>query len=190
MPLFGVYVAVSAVAGRLTRRLGVRTTLTVGLIIGAAGSLLLVESPSNDSYAWVWPGMVLFGVGAGFVLAPTTAASIASVPHEAAGMASASMNMFRQLGNVLGASVLGTVLATRFATLLPERLTGSGVPSAVVDQVSRPGLCPRRQERRRPLGRVTGHLTKYQRIHRGHAVSVNWTLTGIRKNLMVGGRVR
>lgn len=135
LPLFGVYVAVSAVAGRLTGWLGIRTTLTVGLIIAAAGSLLLMASPLDDSYVWVWPGMALFGIGAGFVLAPTTAASIASVPHEAAGMASASVNMFRQLGNVLGASVLGTVLATRFATLLPERLAASGVPSAVVDQV-------------------------------------------------------
>ncbi|WP_205830004.1 MULTISPECIES: MFS transporter [unclassified Microbispora] len=135
LPMFAVYVAVSAVAGRLIRRFGTRSMLTAGLVIAAAGTELLMASPPDDSYAWVWPGMVLFGLGAGFVLAPSTAASISSVPHEAAGMASASVNMFRQLGNVLGASVLGTILTAHFSAVLPERLAGAGVPSGVAAQV-------------------------------------------------------
>ncbi|GAB3152203.1 MFS transporter [Microbispora hainanensis] len=113
----------------------VREALTAWLVIAAAGTALLMASPPDDSYTWVWPGMVLFGLGAGFVLAPATAASISRVPHEVAGMAGASVNMFRQLGNVLGAGVLGTILTAHFSAMLPERLAGAGVPSGVAAQV-------------------------------------------------------
>jgi len=42
-------------------------------------------------------------------------------------MASAAVNMFRQLGNVLGTSVLGTVLTAGYAQHLENRLRGDGL---------------------------------------------------------------
>lgn len=136
LPTLAVYVAVSAVAGRLVRRAGFRTLLGAGLVIAAAGALALLASPPGTSYARVWPGMVLFGLGEGLVLAPATAAAVASVAYEQAGMASAAVNMFRQVGIVLGTSVLGTVLATRFAAQLPGRLAAAGVPHQIAAQAA------------------------------------------------------
>jgi hypothetical protein len=45
-----------------------------------------------------------------------------------ASMASSSVNMFRQLGSVLGPSVLGTIVITRVPNYLQERLTAPGIP--------------------------------------------------------------
>jgi hypothetical protein len=50
-------------------------------------------------------------------------------------MASSTVNMFRQFGNVLGASVLGSILTSQFADNLTHDLHQDGLPAEVVDQV-------------------------------------------------------
>ena len=45
-------------------------------------------------------------------------------------MASAAVNMFRQVGNVLGTSVIGTVLVTRFA----DEMVGLSAPDPLAAQ--------------------------------------------------------
>jgi DHA2 family multidrug resistance protein-like MFS transporter len=62
------------------------------LVIAAAGALALLASPPGSSFTRVWPGMVLFGIREGLVLAPATAAAVVSVARERAGMASAAVN--------------------------------------------------------------------------------------------------
>ncbi|GAA2541493.1 MFS transporter [Winogradskya consettensis] len=132
LPLFVVYIAVSAVAARLARRVGLRVMLGGGLLITAAGAALLLITPAHQSYAHVWPGLVLFGLGEGLVLAPVTAAAVASVGAERAGMASAALNMFRQIGSVLGTSILGTILTSHFASKLAE---AEAPPTAFTESV-------------------------------------------------------
>jgi DHA2 family multidrug resistance protein-like MFS transporter len=43
-------------------------------------------------------------------------------------MASATVNLFRQLGAMLGPAVLGTIVTSRFPTLLTGSLAAHGVP--------------------------------------------------------------
>jgi DHA2 family multidrug resistance protein-like MFS transporter len=43
--------------------------------------------------------------------------------------------MFRQVGNVLGASILGTVLTTRFATELADDLHRQNLPDETVGKI-------------------------------------------------------
>ncbi|MFD1276908.1 hypothetical protein ACFQ51_49350 [Streptomyces kaempferi] len=74
-------------------------------------------------------------MGSAVLVAPSTAAAVNSVPPLQAGMAAASVNMFRQLGSVLGPSVLGTLVTTRFPDYLHDRLAASGVPADRVDGV-------------------------------------------------------
>ncbi|WP_339126345.1 MFS transporter [Pseudonocardia sp. D17] len=136
LPMFGVYVVVSAIAARIVRRLGTTLVMTVGLVVSAGGAFLLLAAGTDYAYAHVWPGFAIFGFGMGLVAAPTTAAAVVSVPPQQAGMASGTVNMFRQLGNVLGASILGTILTSRFTSELPGELAGNGVPAPVAAQVA------------------------------------------------------
>jgi EmrB/QacA subfamily drug resistance transporter len=135
LPMMGVYVVVSAVAARLVRRVGFKGTLTAGLLLTAAGAALLLAVHVSSSFNTIWPGLAVFGLGSGLLLAPTTAAAVISVAHTRGGMASATVNMFRQIGGVLGASVLGSIFTTHFAAALPTDLANGGVPAGVATRV-------------------------------------------------------
>ncbi|MFC9361621.1 MFS transporter [Rhodococcus sp. NPDC057014] len=141
--MFVAYILFSAVAGRVVKRVGFKLMLIVGMIVMAAGIFALLASPAESEFERVWPGLLLVGIGGGLLVAPSTAAAVNSVGHQQAGMASGAVNMFRQVGNVLGASVLGTILTTNFVTNLRDRLNDAELPESVatsiVDSASRGG---------------------------------------------------
>ncbi|MEV6903390.1 hypothetical protein [Amycolatopsis sp. NPDC051372] len=89
----------------------------------------------RPGFGQVWPGLLIVGIGSGLLVAPSTAAAVNSVPAQQAGMASAAVNMFRQLGSVLGPSVLGTIVTTEFPKKLSERLLDARVPAGVTRQI-------------------------------------------------------
>ncbi|MDX6548463.1 MAG: hypothetical protein QOG33_2013 [Gaiellales bacterium] len=135
LPMMGVYVVVSSIAARVVRRVGFKITLTAGLALTAAGAAQLLGIEPSSSFNSIWPGLAVFGLGSGLLLAPSTAAAVISVPHQRGGMASATVNMFRQLGGVLGASVLGSIFTTHFAATLPTNLASRSVPATVASEV-------------------------------------------------------
>jgi MFS family permease len=63
------------------------------------------------------PGLVTGGIGVGMTLAPASAAVLASVPDEKAGVASGVVTTFRQTGGVLGIAVMGAILASHIGSL-------------------------------------------------------------------------
>ncbi|MEU1616796.1 MFS transporter [Streptomyces sp. NPDC005722] len=136
LPLMGSYVLVSYVAAGIARRIGFKTTLGIGALLAAAGTLLMTAQTPTSSTEVIVLLMALFGAGAGLVLPPSTAVAVISVPHTDGGMASGTVNLFRQLGGTLGATVTGTVLTSGLASRLPGELADRGVPSGVAGQVT------------------------------------------------------
>ncbi|WP_328492008.1 MFS transporter [Streptomyces sp. NBC_00414] len=128
LTMFATYIVVSAFAGRLVQRIGFKLTLAGGLVVLGGGALMLLRTGPFTGYGAMWPGLLVAGVGSALLTAPSTAAAVNSVPRLQAGMASSSVNMFRQLGAVLGPSVLGTIVTTRFPPYLEDRLSSAGVP--------------------------------------------------------------
>ncbi|MGI5140911.1 MFS transporter [Streptomyces sp. CA-106110] len=135
LPMFAAYIVISAFAARVVRWLGIGATLTAGLVLMGGGAFALLAAGPFSGYGAMWPGLFVAGVGSALLVAPSTAAAVNSVPPLQAGMAAASVNMFRQLGSVLGPSVLGTLVTTRFPHLLHGRLASAGVPAGRVDDV-------------------------------------------------------
>ncbi|MEU1024800.1 MFS transporter [Streptomyces sp. NPDC005904] len=129
LAMFATYIVVSALAVRLVRKTGVTVMLTAGLVMLGGGALALLAVGPFTGYHALWPGLLLAGVGSALLTAPSTAAAVNSVPRTQAGMASATVNMFRQIGSVLGPSVLGTIVTTRFPGYLEDRLITSGIPA-------------------------------------------------------------
>lgn len=115
--------------------MGIRATLTTGLVLMAIGDVSLLRAPAGLGFGRLWAGAILAGVGSGLLIAPSTAAAVGGVAPTQAGMASSLVNMFRQLGNVLGASVLGTILTSQFASRFTDRLHAQGLPDATVRQI-------------------------------------------------------
>jgi DHA2 family multidrug resistance protein-like MFS transporter len=136
MVMFVSYMAVTSVAAQIVRRIGFTLMLTAGLLLMGAGALALLATGPFGGFAAMWPGLLLAGVGSGLLVAPSTAAAVNSVPRLQAGMASSAVNMFRQLGSVLGPAVLGTIVTTRFPRNLTSRLIGANIPRDTANQIA------------------------------------------------------
>ncbi|WP_328423052.1 MFS transporter [Micromonospora sp. NBC_00389] len=138
--LFGVYAVAAFGAERMIRRTGFKAPLTAGLVLGALASFGLAAQGPATPFGHRWPLLALFGAASALVVAPATAAALASVAPAQAGMASGAVNAARQVGSVLGSSLLGTLLTTTMLADLPDRLaahqvgepTRTAVQSAVV----------------------------------------------------------
>jgi EmrB/QacA subfamily drug resistance transporter len=106
-------VVASNVAQLLVGRVGVRATLTAGLLASAASVALLTRLPVHGHYlADVLPGFVLGGAGMGFSFVPVTIASLAGVDRADAGVASGLVNTSRQIGGAIGIAAASAIAAT------------------------------------------------------------------------------
>jgi len=130
-------VLVAPIAGLLVGRLGGRLLIGVGLTLQAAGLawLAAVLTPTTP-YAEVIPAFVLSGVGMALFFVPVASLVLAAVRPEQEGIASGTNNALRELGGVLGISVLGAIFtgagsyasgATFVAGLVPAVAVGAGV---------------------------------------------------------------
>jgi predicted MFS family arabinose efflux permease len=112
LPLTVLIILVAPVAGKLSDRIGPRWLMGGGMTL-LAGSLLLFGTLGVDSSWWdIVPGLVVGGLGMAITMAPTTAAAMASVPVDKAGVGSAVINSMRQVGGSLGIAIMGALLAT------------------------------------------------------------------------------
>jgi MFS transporter, DHA2 family, methylenomycin A resistance protein len=108
VPLFLPLAVLGPISGRITARYGPRLPMTIGLALGAAGSLCLLGV--RDGYAAVVPVELGLGLGMGFLTAAVVHAAIASLPPDRAGFASGVNNTCRQAVGALGVAVYGAVV--------------------------------------------------------------------------------
>jgi len=109
----GAVVVVSNVAQLVVGRVGVRPTLTAGLLASAASVALLTRLPVHGHYFWdLFPWFVLGGAGMGLSFVPVTIASLTGVQRAEAGVASGLINTSRQIGGAIGIAVVSAIAAT------------------------------------------------------------------------------
>ncbi|MFD7876974.1 MFS transporter [Streptomyces sp. NPDC059766] len=135
LAMFVPFIVISPLAAKLVHRIGFKFLLALGAVIMSGGIFLLLTTLPEPDFSHLWPGLAAVGIGSGLLVAPSTAAALTSVDQHKAGMASSAVNMFRQLGNVLGASILGTILTSQFTSNLTDRLTGAGLPADTTDRI-------------------------------------------------------
>ncbi len=116
----GLSILVSAGAGpAVVSRIGVRLTTAAGSLVAFGGMVLLAQLPVAGHLLTNLIGPeVIVGLGAGLVLIPTSVAAMSGVPAERGGIASALLNVSRQLGGALGLAVISTVVTTQAAHAL------------------------------------------------------------------------
>ena len=106
-------VVVSNVAQVIVGRLGVRPTLTAGLLMLAASAALLTQLPVDGHYFWnLFPAFVLGGAGMGLSFVPITIAGLMGVEPSDAGVASGLINTGRQVGGAVGLAAMSAIAAT------------------------------------------------------------------------------
>jgi EmrB/QacA subfamily drug resistance transporter len=102
--------------GHLAGTIGARRVAVAALALAAIGSALLTRVDTTSSpWLVLLPGLVIgaAGIGATFVTATSTA--LANVPEREAGLASAVVNTFHEVGGGIGVAVLSTVAVAGIA---------------------------------------------------------------------------
>jgi EmrB/QacA subfamily drug resistance transporter len=103
----------------LIARFGVRAVATVGVVVAAAGMLLLTQLPVHGSYAGnLLVGLVPMSIGMGLVFVPITLLATGGIAANDAGLASGLFNTAQQVGGSLGLALMSTFAATRTSDLL------------------------------------------------------------------------
>jgi EmrB/QacA subfamily drug resistance transporter len=112
---FTAGIMVSAgLASALAPRIGVRPVAAVGMLLSAAGLLLMTQIPVDGSYlANVLPAMILTSLGMGAVFMPLTLVATTGLDDSDQGLASGLFNTSQQIGGALGLAVLSTIAAGR-----------------------------------------------------------------------------
>jgi EmrB/QacA subfamily drug resistance transporter len=112
LPWTLLIILLAPLAGRFSDRFGPRPFVTSGLVIVAAALFLFSRLGASESFWNLLPAMVLGGVGMSAAMAPTTAAAMASVRPDKAGVGSAVLNSMRQVGGSLGIAIMGAIVAS------------------------------------------------------------------------------
>jgi EmrB/QacA subfamily drug resistance transporter len=102
----------SIAAGPLARKIGPGPVAAAGCVIYAAGCVFwrLNLAVTPDYVGRMLPGMLLTGTGVGLTLPSLVSAAVSAVPPHRFATGSGIVTMARQVGIVLGVSVLVTVL--------------------------------------------------------------------------------
>ncbi|MCR2784755.1 MULTISPECIES: MFS transporter [unclassified Microbacterium] len=111
MPTTLLLIVLSSRVGVLAGRIGPRLFMTVGPLVMAAGSLLLLTVGVSFDYWWqVLPSMLVFGLGLGITVAPLTAAILGAIEPERSGIASAVNNAVARVAGLIVIAMLAAIV--------------------------------------------------------------------------------
>jgi len=112
-----IVAALTAVpAGRLADRFGAHSMAVVGLIVMAAGSLILSMLPATHGISGFIAPIVVITGGYGLFQTANNTAVMTNIRPDQRGVISGMLNLSRNLGRLTGASVMGAVFAFASAT--------------------------------------------------------------------------
>ena len=118
--ILAIMVTATSCAG-LVARIGPKLPVFVGMVVAGAGMVLFAQLDLDSTYAAnILPGLIVTGLGVGLSMAPAFSAATAGIDPEHAGVASASVNTFQQIGGSIGTAVLSAVAASAASGYLAD----------------------------------------------------------------------
>ncbi|GGP56281.1 MFS transporter [Streptomyces abikoensis] len=137
LPLTGMMIVGSPLAGALISRIGPRIPLMVGMISAAVACFGLATLDAGTGTLTMSLWFLLMGVGLAPVMVGATEVIVGNAPLRHAGVAGGLQQSAMQVGGSLGTAVLGAVMASRVEHLLPEKWAGAGLPALGPERLSR-----------------------------------------------------
>ncbi len=108
----------SGLATPVANRIGTHRTVALGMLLMAAGLVMLSLLGQGATFGDMMPAFLIFGAGGGLMNTPLTSAILGSMPPERSGVASALLNASREVAGLLGITVIGAVLRSREGSAL------------------------------------------------------------------------
>ncbi|MGW1609318.1 MFS transporter [Streptomyces sp. NPDC002285] len=118
----------TGVAAKWAGRLGNPLAIGLGMAVMAAG-LASIATMASGGYAGTLLGLVLIGTGAAVASPAMSHAIMSAIPPEKAGVGGGINGTVAEFGTGLGVAVLGALLNSRFAALIPVAATS--LPAAL-----------------------------------------------------------
>jgi EmrB/QacA subfamily drug resistance transporter len=131
LPMAACMIPAARLSPKIVEHAGARRVCVAGLILMAAGFVVLAQLGAGSSYWAVLGGLLPLGLGMGAAMTPATSAITSALPSAQQGVASAINDLARELGGALGIAVIGSVLSSGYRSNLD--LSGSGVPEQAAD---------------------------------------------------------
>jgi len=124
LPFTAMPIFVAPIAGILSDKIGARPLMAAGLAMQAiAISWLAAVSTPTVPYSDLLIPFVICGTGMSLVFAPAANAVLASVRQRESGQASGATNAIREVGGVMGVSMLGVLFAANGSYDSPQAYT-------------------------------------------------------------------
>ena len=113
--------AVGIFAGRLARKLGGKTLVIAGCLIGCGAMSILAFA---HQYEWqIYLSNALMGIGFGLAFSAMSALIVAAVPPSQTGVASGMNANIRTIGGSIGSAVMASIVTSQLnATGLPKEV--------------------------------------------------------------------
>ncbi|MEU6554950.1 MFS transporter [Streptomyces sp. NPDC046915] len=139
LPLTGMMIVGSPLAGAMITKLGPRIPLAGGMAATtiAMYGMSTLQTDTGSAVMSLW--FALLGLGLAPVMVGATEVIVGNAPMELSGVAGGLQQAAMQIGGSLGTAVLGAVMASKVDSDLPGNWTGAGLPEltpAQLDQAS------------------------------------------------------
>ena len=126
LPFTILMIVIARLAGGLADKYGPRWLLISGPAVAGIGLLLLsfVKQTSGPGDYWTtfFPGILCFGLGMSFTVAPLTATVMGALPNHFAGTASGINNALTRISNVFANAIFGFLAVLFFSTFLEKEI--------------------------------------------------------------------
>lgn len=132
-----VVLNLTGVGARLLPKVGTPVAIAGGMGLLAAG-LAAIATLGAHGYGGMLLGLVLMGTGIALSMPAMANAIMSAIPPEKAGVGAGVNGTLQECGNGLGVAVLGAVLNSRFAGLLPAVAAGAGSLPAALERAHSP----------------------------------------------------
>jgi MFS family permease len=121
---------VAPIAGAIAPRVGLRSLLSVGLVMQTASLVwFAVLTETGAGYPAFVPALLLAGVGMGLTFAPMATAVLDGLPDEDFAIASSANSTIREFGVAIGVALLIAVFLANGGELTPFGYDGAIGPA-------------------------------------------------------------
>ncbi|AZG44566.1 MFS transporter [Gordonia insulae] len=128
LPMAATLMPFARLAPVVVERIGTRAVCVTGLLLIAAGMVVLAQLDAHSSYWLLLGGLLPLGAGMGWAMTPATSAITGALPPAQQGVASALNDLSREVGGAFGIAVIGSVLTSTYRSSLE---LPAQVPAAV-----------------------------------------------------------
>ncbi|MBV9193728.1 MAG: MFS transporter [Solirubrobacterales bacterium] len=137
LPVTAGIVIGAGIAQQLIARIGARNVAIAGVLLAAAGMVVLTRLPVHGSYLGdLLPGLTPLSIGMGLTFVPITLLGTGGVTGEDAGLASGLFNTAQQVGGSLGLAILSTLAASRTTSVIHSLAGHAGAGAALAARLS------------------------------------------------------